>query len=95
MTPRESYLSVKAHKSRQDQHYGQMAAFVATLYNAHGNKKKVKPKDLYEPNLARPSSKPEEGLDEAAKRRRKRERRERIQALEARHPVGSPPNKKR
>lgn len=53
MSPKEVYLSIKAHKAREDAFYGRVSGFVATLANVagHGPKKAIKPQELYKPQL--------------------------------------------
>jgi hypothetical protein len=53
LTPKETYLSIKAYKSRQDHHYQQLALFVSVLANVAGSgpKKPIRADQLYTPQL--------------------------------------------
>lgn len=55
MTPAEAWLEIKAHKHREDQHYGFQARVAALQINVHLPKNKhLKPEDLYRPHLKPP-----------------------------------------
>lgn len=88
MAPREAYLSIKAAKAREDRHYGQLAVFVATLANVAGSgpKKRIKPDDLYKPNLKPPRASPEKRAETPEDvRARQRDLKKHVESLLARH----------
>ncbi len=84
MTPKEAYWEIKAQKAREDRHYGQMAVFVAALYNVSGPKKAIKAQDLYKPNFPPKKSR---GRQETPEERRARQRdlKKHVEGLLARH----------
>jgi hypothetical protein len=96
LTPAEAYLSIKAHKSNQDDHARQVAGWVATLANVAGRgpKRPLKPETLWQPNLVEPKPAPKapETLEEKAEAAaREAERRRKNRKTAQRLAAGLPP----